>query len=81
VADEVNVYPAEPVLTRALELRAGGGPKVSVHLAWMFDDWPADPGGELARLRERGIDRVFVAIGSMDPLARVRELAVLSTQR
>lgn len=77
VADEVNVYADEAVIDRARRaVQAQPRPvDLSVFVSWEWDKWPADVGRELDRLAARGVDRVFVSLGSGDMPARISELA------
>jgi alkanesulfonate monooxygenase SsuD/methylene tetrahydromethanopterin reductase-like flavin-dependent oxidoreductase (luciferase family) len=80
VADEINVYDEVDLIRLARETaEAASRPiDVSVFGAWDWDNWPADPKVEVARLEEAGVDRIFVSIGGEDMVRRVRELAVIS---
>lgn len=78
--DELNVYP-EPDLVAAARAAATGSDRcaaVSIHANWSWDDWPSDPSGAVAALRELGVERAFIAIGGADMPARITELAELA---
>jgi alkanesulfonate monooxygenase SsuD/methylene tetrahydromethanopterin reductase-like flavin-dependent oxidoreductase (luciferase family) len=75
VADEVNVYDEPAIVETATRNRREGGPEVSVFTSWAWDKWPTDVTGELHRLDEQGVDRVFVSLGGPDMRQRIDALA------
>jgi alkanesulfonate monooxygenase SsuD/methylene tetrahydromethanopterin reductase-like flavin-dependent oxidoreductase (luciferase family) len=75
-ADELNLYSdAELVKFAQAEVAQSGRPiDLSVYLHW--EQWPADPRGELAKWEQQGIGRALVCVGFLpDMAARVAELA------
>ena len=79
-ADELNLY-AEPELVAAARRsvdEAGRRVDLSLFLGWEFDKWPADPGAELRRWQDEGIDRFFVNVGGPMMTERIHELADLA---
>ena len=80
-ADEINVYGDADLVdaVRAASIAMGLSPRVSVFLDWSFDNWPADPQGELDDWAAKGIGRVAVSIGSPEMPERIRILATCNT--
>ena len=77
LVDELNVYP-EPDLVDAARRAADSSARckaVSVHFDWSWDRWPANPGTDLERMAELGVDRTFAAIAGPDTLHRIEVLA------
>lgn len=77
VADELNVYADEAVLstTQDLVARSGRNVPISMFFSWEWDKWPSDPAAELARWHELGVDRALVSIGAADMPERLEQLA------
>jgi alkanesulfonate monooxygenase SsuD/methylene tetrahydromethanopterin reductase-like flavin-dependent oxidoreductase (luciferase family) len=77
LADEYNVYADAAVVADARQVAAAQERPVSVSVffSWEWDKWPADPAGELAQWRERGVDRCYVSIGSAEMPERIASLA------
>ena len=75
-ADELNVYADAALVEEAQRAIAESGRSIdlSVFLGWEYDRWPADPGADLRRWAERGIERCFVNVGATDIPARLRQL-------
>jgi hypothetical protein len=48
---------------------------VSVFTSWEWDKWPSGVAGELRRLDEQGVDRIFVSLGGADMPQRIDVLA------
>jgi alkanesulfonate monooxygenase SsuD/methylene tetrahydromethanopterin reductase-like flavin-dependent oxidoreductase (luciferase family) len=76
IADELNVYGDGP-LEAAREAIAASGRAItlSASLSWKWEKWPVDPSAELAAFEERGVERVFISIGSNDMPVRIASLA------
>ncbi|HEX2221622.1 MAG TPA: LLM class flavin-dependent oxidoreductase [Candidatus Limnocylindria bacterium] len=77
LVDELNVY-ADPELVsaaRRIGEESGRALSVSVHLAWDWGNWPAEPAPELERWARLGADRVHVSVGSDDMTRRMEVLA------
>ena len=76
-ADEVNVYD-DPSLVAACRdgaATAGRPLAVSLFVDWSWDHWPAQVSGELARVRDTGVDRVMISLGGPEMRVRLRTLA------
>jgi hypothetical protein len=77
VADELNLYTDEALVTEARDAIAASGRDVSlsVFLSWEWDKWPADPIPELQSWAARGVDRACVSIGGSDMERRIEVLS------
>lgn len=82
VADEANLYGDEAIVDEA-RWRVRDAPRpveLSLFFGWQWVEWPADPYGDLARWRDRGIDRCLISVGSDDMPGRITELAEIASR-
>jgi alkanesulfonate monooxygenase SsuD/methylene tetrahydromethanopterin reductase-like flavin-dependent oxidoreductase (luciferase family) len=77
IADELNFYPDEELVAeaRAKVSASGRAIDLSLFLSWDHQNWPDDPEPELARWRDRGIERIYVSLAAPDMVERVTTLA------